>query len=110
MINADSMQVYKEFRILTARPTQADETRVPHGLYGSVTVATAFSVGKWLAAAHKQVEMAVRNGQTPIFVGGTGLYIKALLDGLAAIPPVGEEARKQAMELYDSLGAEIFWG
>ena len=110
VINADSMQVYKEFRILTARPTQADETRVPHGLYGSVTVATAFSVGKWLAAAHKQVEMAVRNGQTPIFVGGTGLYIKALLDGLAAIPPVGEEARKQAMELYDSLGAEKFWG
>ena len=110
VINADSMQVYKEFRILTARPTQADETRVPHGLYGSVTVATAFSVGKWLAAAHKQVEMAVRNGQTPIFVGGTGLYIKALLDGLAAIPLVGEEVRKQAMELYDTLGAEKFWG
>ena len=108
IINADSMQVYKEFRVLTARPTHVDEARAPHGLYGTVPIATAFSVGKWLTAAHKQVEMAVHNGQIPIFVGGTGLYIKALLDGLAAIPPVGEQARKQATELYHWLGGEKF--
>ncbi len=108
IINADSMQVYKEFRVLTARPTQADEAQAPHGLYGSVPVATPFSVGKWLAEAHKQVEMAVHSGQIPIFVGGTGLYIKALLDGLVAIPPVGEQMRNKATELYSCLGAEKF--
>jgi len=109
VINADSMQIYKEFRVLTARPTRADEARVPHGLYGSVPVATPFSVGRWLTEAHKQVEMAVNNGQIPIFVGGTGLYIKALLDGLATIPSVGEQVRIQATELHHRLGAKKFW-
>ncbi len=108
VINADSMQVYQEFRVLTARPTRKDEARVPHGLYGSVPVATSFSVGKWLTAAHKQVEMAVCNGQVPIFVGGTGLYIKSLIDGLATIPPVGEEVRARATELHHRLGARRF--
>ncbi|MEE2694427.1 MAG: tRNA (adenosine(37)-N6)-dimethylallyltransferase MiaA [Pseudomonadota bacterium] len=108
IINADSMQVYKEFRILTARPTPSDEELVPHGLYGTIPVARAFSVGKWLLAAHKQVEMAVRNDQVPIFVGGTGLYLKALIDGLVTIPFVGEEVRTQATESYHRLGAERF--
>ena len=108
IINADSMQVYKEFRILTARPTPLDEQQVPHGLYGIVPVATSFSAGKWLLAAHKELEMALKNGQIPIFVGGTGLYIKALIDGLATIPPVGECARVQATDLYRRLGPEKF--
>lgn len=109
VINADSLQVYKEFRVLTARPSFSDEELVPHRLYGRISVATSFSVGKWLVAARREVQRAHDKAQVPIVVGGTGLYLRALIDGMAAIPKVAEETRVRATELHDRLGGEKFW-
>jgi tRNA dimethylallyltransferase len=88
VINADSMQVYRDLRILTARPTPDQEAQVPHRLYGHVDAAVNCSVGIWLDHARNALAEADREGRLPIFVGGTGLYFKALLRGLSAIPPV----------------------
>jgi tRNA dimethylallyltransferase len=93
VINADSMQVYRDLRILTARPTQDQEALAPHRLYGHVDAAVNCSVGIWLDDAHNALEQAEREAQLPIFVGGTGLYFKALLRGLSAIPPVPQAVR-----------------
>jgi tRNA dimethylallyltransferase len=92
-INADSMQIYRDMRVLTARPSAEDEARVPHRLYGHVDGAVNYSVGLWLADACDALNEARREARLPIFVGGTGLYFKALTEGLSAIPPVPEEVR-----------------
>lgn len=86
IVNADSMQVYRDFRILTARPTPEEEARAPHHLYGHVDAADLYSVGRWLAEALATIAGIRARGSTPIFVGGTGLYFKALTQGLAAMP------------------------
>src|SRR5947209_13738199 len=88
VINADSMQVYGDLRIITARPTPAEEARVPHRLYGHVDAASNYSVGQYLADARAALDEAGRSGRAAIFVGGTGLYFKALTAGLAAVPPI----------------------
>jgi len=88
VVNADSMQVYRDLRIITARPTPADEARVPHLLYGHVDAAENYSVGRWCVDASVALEEAKRAGRMPIIVGGTGLYFKTLTRGLAAIPPI----------------------
>jgi tRNA dimethylallyltransferase len=88
IINADSMQVYRDLRIITARPTHAEEVRVPHLLYGHVDAAENYSVGRWCVDAAAALVEVERAGRVPIVVGGTGLYFKALTRGLAAIPPV----------------------
>ena len=93
VINADSMQVYRDLRIITARPTPAEEARVPHRLYGHVDAAENYSVGRWLADARAALANAQREGRLPIVVGGTGLYFKALTRGLAAIPPIPADVR-----------------
>ncbi len=93
VINADSMQVYRDLRILTARPTPHQEAQVPHRLYGHVDAAVNCSVGVWLDLARNALVDAERNGRLPIFVGGTGLYFKALLRGLSAIPSVPQDIR-----------------
>ncbi len=98
VINADSMQVYSELRVLTARPTPEDEAAVPHRLYGTVSAARAYSVGRWLEEAGREIAAARRLGRTPIVVGGTGLYFKALLEGLASIPDVPAEIRERWRE------------
>ena len=95
IINADSMQVYRDLRVLTARPTSAEEKRVPHRLYGHVDAAENFSVGRWLLDARAALAEAEAAGRLPIFVGGTGLYFKALTQGLSAVPPVPAEVRKR---------------
>ncbi len=97
-INADSMQVYADLRILTARPTVADQAGVPHILFGHVDAATNYSVGRYIEDAARALEDARAGGRTPIFVGGTGLYFKALVQGLSAIPavPPGTRARLRA--------------
>lgn len=87
IINADSMQVYRDLRILTARPSPADEALVPHLLYGHVDAAENYSVGRWCLDAQAAVSDVRRAGRLPILVGGTGLYFKALTQGLAAVPP-----------------------
>lgn len=95
VINADSMQVYADLRILTARPTDHDMARVPHRLFGHVDAAEAYSVGRWL----DDVRIALRDtsceGSLPIFVGGSGLYLKALTQGLSAIPAIPPEIRRR---------------
>lgn len=93
VINADSMQVYRELRILTARPTPEEEARVPHRLFGHVSVRDAYSVGRWLKDVAGALAWCASVGRRPVIVGGTGLYFKALLEGLAPIPPVAPEVR-----------------
>src|SRR6185295_17781992 len=86
VINADSMQVYRELRILTARPTAAEEARVPHALYGFVPGAESYSAGRYAADMACALADARREGRRPIIVGGTGLYFKTLVEGLSPIP------------------------
>lgn len=86
IINTDSMQVYEGLQVLTARPTQADEAEVPHYLYGHVPASTRYSVGAWLRDVAEMLPKIEAAGKTPLFVGGTGLYFKALTEGLAALP------------------------
>ena len=93
IINADSMQVYRDLRIITARPSPADETRVPHLLYGHVDAAENYSVGRWYVDAQAALEETRRSGRLPILVGGTGLYFKILTQGLAAVPPIPASIR-----------------
>lgn len=88
IINADSMQVYRDLRVITARPSLAEEVRVPHRLYGHVDAAENYSVGRWCVDVLAAVADTRRAGRLPILVGGTGLYFKALTQGLAAVPPV----------------------
>ena len=93
IVNADSMQVYRDLRVLTARPTPAEEASVPHRLYGHVDGATNHSVARWLAEAAAVLDALAAQGVLPIVVGGTGLYFKALLEGLSDVPPVPEAVR-----------------
>jgi tRNA dimethylallyltransferase len=106
IVNADSMQVYRDLRIITARPTPAEEARVPHRLYGHVDAAENYSVGRWCVDVRAVLGDAARAGKTPIIVGGTGLYFKALTQGLAAVPPVPAEIRAAIRARLESHGAE----
>lgn len=103
VINADSMQVYRDLRVITARPAPAEEAEAPHRLYGHVDAALNFSVGRYVADA-TQVLQEIKGRKLPIFVGGTGLYFKALTEGLSDMPPVPEEVREQVRR--DSEGLE----
>lgn len=104
MLNADSMQVYGDLRVLTARPTVAEARRVPHGLYGHVDADTDYSVGRWVADATRAIAECRREGLVPIFVGGTGLYFRALTQGLAEIPPIPAEVRATVRGEAEGLG------
>src|SRR5262245_20697712 len=88
IVNADSMQVYGDLRIITAGPTPAEEVRVPYRLYGHVDAAVNFSVGQYIADARAALDAIRHAGKVAIFVGGTGLYFKAMTAGLAAVPPI----------------------
>jgi tRNA dimethylallyltransferase len=93
IVNADSMQVYRDLAIITARPSPAEEARAPHLLYGYVDAAENYSVGRWCLDAAAALAEAERRKLPPIFVGGTGLYFKALTRGLAGIPPIPADIR-----------------
>jgi tRNA dimethylallyltransferase len=93
VINADSMAVYQDLPILSARPTREETGDIPHLLFGHIGAERNYSVGKWLADARRALDEAGRMGRLPIFVGGTGMYFKALLQGLSNIPAVPEEVR-----------------
>jgi tRNA dimethylallyltransferase len=93
IINADAMQVYRDLRIITARPLPAEEARVPHLLYGHVDAAENYSVGGWCVDAGAALAAVEREGRLPILTGGTGLYFKALTRGLAAVPPIPAQIR-----------------
>ncbi len=104
VINADSMQVYRELRVLTARPSPADEARVPHALYGVRPADEAASVAWWRREALLAMRRSEQAGRIPILCGGTGLYLAALTQGLADIPDPGEAARAEARRLLRELG------
>lgn len=106
VINADSMQVYRDLRIITARPTQDEEARVPHRLYGHVDAAVNFSAGAWVADAAKTLEEAQTEGRLPIFIGGTGLYFKALTAGLSVVPPIPTDIREDVRARLERNGVE----
>jgi len=105
IINADSMQVYRDLRIITARPTPEDEARVPHRLYGQVDAAENYSVGRWCQDARAALDEATQAGRVPILVGGTGLYFKALTQGLAAVPPTPPDVRAAVRARFDAEGS-----
>lgn len=94
IINADSMQVYRDLRIITARPSPAEERQAPHRLYGRIDAAENYSVGRWCTDAAATLATTKRYGRAAIVVGGTGLYFKALTQGIAAVPPVPAEVRE----------------
>ena len=107
VINADSMQVYRELRILTARPTPEEEAVAPHHLFGHVSVTDAYSVGRWLADAEAALAWCRDAGRRPVIVGGTGLYFKALLEGLAPVPPVAADVRTRWRHEAETQGAGV---
>ncbi|MGG5823297.1 tRNA (adenosine(37)-N6)-dimethylallyltransferase MiaA [Falsiroseomonas sp. HW251] len=104
VINADSMQVYRELRVITARPTDADLARVPHELYGVRPAAEAGTAAWWRGAALAAMDRAWQAGRVPILCGGTGLYFAALTEGLAEVPPVPAVARAEARRLLAEEG------
>ncbi|MDC0975310.1 tRNA (adenosine(37)-N6)-dimethylallyltransferase MiaA [Candidatus Pelagibacter sp.] len=109
IINADSMQVYKELKILSARPNLKDYQSVKHHLYGFHSVKNNFSTGDWLKNAIKKINEVRRRKKIPIFVGGTGLYFKALTDGLVSIPNIPMKYRNNIRDLQKKLGQKKFY-
>lgn len=103
IINADSMQIYRELRVLTARPLEEEELIVPHRLYGTVSGMADFSVGQWLAEARREIQSCWEAGSSPVITGGTGLYFKVLEDGLADIPPIPADVKAYWREFEGNL-------
>jgi len=106
IINADSMQAYRDLRVITARPTPDEEALAPHRLYGHVDAAVNFSAGAWVADAAKALAEARREQRLPIFVGGSGLYFKALTRGLSAVPPIPPQVRDGVRSRLEHDGVE----
>jgi tRNA dimethylallyltransferase len=106
IINADSMQVYRDLRIITARPTPEEEARVPHRLYGHVDAAENFSVGRWCTEVAEELAAVPREAGAAIVAGGTGLYFSALTQGLAAVPPIPAQIRNEVRARLASDGVE----
>jgi tRNA dimethylallyltransferase len=106
VINTDSMQVYADLRVLTARPTVEEEARVPHRLYGHVDAAVNYSAGSFVGDAAAALAEARAQNRAPIFVGGTGLYFKALTRGLSAVPPIPPEVREAVRDRLERDGVE----
>ena len=109
IINADSMQVYKELKILSARPSQKDYKNIKHHLYGFQSVKKNFSTGDWLKLVHKKILEIKKRKKIPIIVGGTGLYFKALTDGLVSIPNIPIKLRAKIRSLHKKIGSKSFF-
>ncbi|KAB7738960.1 tRNA (adenosine(37)-N6)-dimethylallyltransferase MiaA [Parvibaculum sedimenti] len=106
IVNADSMQIYRELRVLTARPSAAEEARVPHHLYGVISGAELCSAGRWSRMAIEAIADIEARGHVPIVVGGTGLYFKALIEGFSPIPDVPDAVREAARSEVEAAGDE----
>jgi tRNA dimethylallyltransferase len=104
IINADALQLYRDLRILSARPSADEEAAAPHHLFGVADAADGWSVGRWLTAAGAAIAEIAARGRPAIVVGGTGLYFRALTQGLADIPPVPRAQREAAEAVYDADG------
>jgi len=109
IVNADSMQVYKELKILSARPNPKDYQKIKHHLYGFHSVRNNFSTGDWLKISIKKINEIKKRKRIPIFVGGTGLYFKALTDGLVSIPNIPIRFRNKIRTLHKTLGQKRFY-
>ena len=99
VINADSAQVYRDLRVLTARPTEVDEARVPHRLFGHVDGAESYSAARWADEARAEIDRTHALGKLPVLVGGTGLYLRTLLDGIAPVPEIEPTVRAEVRAL-----------
>ena len=110
IVNADALQLYADLRILSARPSDAEQAQAPHHLFGTVDAADGWSVGRWLRAALPILDDIAERGRGAIVVGGTGLYFEALTKGLAEIPEVPANFRRQAQADYDLMGESSFRG
>ncbi len=109
IINADSMQVYKQLEVLSARPDQKKYQKIRHHLYGFHDVKKNFSTGNWLKLVFKKIEEIKKRKKTPILVGGTGLYFKALTDGLVKIPSIPVKIRNQIRLMHSKVGQDKFY-
>ena len=109
IINADSMQIYKEFSILSSRPKRSETIKIKHHLYGIVSVKKYFSAGDWLKEAKKKVNSCLKNKKVPIIVGGTGLYFNTITRGISKIPDIDIKTRKKVRVLFKKLGFKKFY-
>ena len=109
IINADSMQVYKELKILTARPIKENTNKIKHHLYGFQSVKNEFSTGQWLKLVKKKIKEIRNKNKIPILVGGTGLYFKALTDGLVKIPKIPNAIRNKIRSKQKQMGQKKFY-
>ena len=109
IVNADSMQIYKEISILTSKPTEKETKLINHHLYSFNSVKKKFSTGHWLEVTIKKIEELWKNEKIPIIVGGTGLYFKALTDGLVKIPEIPDKIRTEVRTLHKKLGQKKFY-
>ena len=107
IINADSMQVFKEIKILSARPE--DYKNIKHHLYGFISVKKSFSTGEWIKYTEKKINEILKKKKTPIIVGGTGLYFKSLIDGIAQIPNISKAKRDKIIKLFNQIGNDKFY-
>jgi tRNA dimethylallyltransferase len=109
IINADSMQVYKEFSILSSRPSKLDLKKIKHHLYGFQSANKHFSTGAWLKLVKKQVDQCLKNKKIPILVGGTGLYFEAITKGMSKIPNIDFKKRNKVREFQKKIGQKKFY-
>ena len=109
IINADSMQVYKEFSILSSRPSKIDLKKVKHHLYGFQSVKKYFSSGTWLKLVEKKINQCLKNKKIPILVGGTGLYFEAITKGMSKIPNIDFKMRDKIRDLQKRMGQNKFY-
>ncbi len=109
IINADSMQVYKEFSILSSRPNKIETKKIKHHLYGFVSVKEYFSAGEWLKEVKKKINLCLKKEKTPIIIGGTGLYFNTITKGISKIPDIDIKTRTKVRNLFKKLGSRKFY-
>lgn len=109
IINADSMQIYKELSILTSRPSKKNQRGINHHLYGFLSAKKYFSVGQWLELVKKKIQQINNRKKIPIVVGGTGLYFNAITKGISKIPKINEKSRKRIRKYHKKIGQEKFY-
>ena len=109
IINADSMQVYKEFSVLSSRPSKIDLKKIKHHLYGFQSAKKHFSTGAWLKLVKKQINQCLKNKKIPILVGGTGLYFEAITKGISKIPNINFKTRNKIRDLQKKIGQQKFY-
>ena len=109
IINADSMQIYKEFFILSSRPRRSETKKIKHHLYGIVSVKKYFSAGDWLKEVKKKVNLCLKKKKIPIIVGGTGLYFNTITKGISKIPDIDTKTRNNVRALFKTLGSKKFY-